>query len=78
MTDHDPGDEDRTEAPPHVHSWTPIPLVVARYECSCGATGRRERSGQIVAQKTDRRRTDVDARGLTRDGGRVPPRQGRA
>lgn len=62
----------------HVHSWTPIQGVMARYECSCGATGRRERSGQIVAQKTDRRRTDVDARGLTRDGGRVPPRMGRA
>lgn len=32
----------------HVHSWTPIPLVVARYECSCGATGRRDKSGAIV------------------------------
>lgn len=46
----------------HVHSWTPIPLAVARYECECGATGRRERSGQIVAQKTDRRRKECDAK----------------
>lgn len=78
MTDHDPGDEDRGEAPPHIHSWTPIPLVVARYECSCGVTGRREKTGQIVAQKTDRRHAEIEVRGLTRDGGRVPPRTGRA
>lgn len=46
----------------HVHSWTPIPLATARYECECGATGRRERSGQIVVQKTDRRRKEYDAK----------------
>jgi len=62
----------------HVHSWTPIALAVARYECECGATGRRERSGQIVAQKTDWRRKDVDARAITYIGGQVPRRTGRA
>lgn len=45
----------------HIHSWTPIPLVVARYECSCGATGRRAKSGEIIAQKTDRRRKSWEA-----------------
>ncbi len=62
----------------HTHSWEPIPLVVARYECSCGATGRRDKSGAIVEQKTDRRRRDFDARAITVTGGQVPRRTGRA
>lgn len=45
----------------HVHTWTPIPLVAARYECPCGATGRRDKNGAIVAQKTDRQRKSWDA-----------------
>lgn len=45
----------------HVHTWTPIPLATARYECECGATGRRTKSGDIVPQKTDRRRTQWEA-----------------
>lgn len=44
----------------HVHSWTPIPLATARYECECGATGRRK-GGAIVEQKTDRRRKSWEA-----------------
>jgi hypothetical protein len=63
----------------HVHSWTPIPLAVARYECSCGATGRRDKSGAIVEQKTDRRRIETTRRPITfGGGGRIPPRTGRA
>ena len=45
----------------HLHTWTPIPLATARYECPCGATGRRDKSGAIVEQKTDRRRKSCDA-----------------
>jgi hypothetical protein len=45
----------------HIHTWAPIPLATARYECPCGATGRREKSGAIVEQKTDRRRKSRDA-----------------
>lgn len=29
----------------HVHSWLPIPGEMAKYECSCGATGNRSLSG---------------------------------
>ena len=47
---------------PHVHVWTPIPLAIARYECECGSTGRRDKSGSIVEQKTDRRRKSWDAK----------------
>jgi hypothetical protein len=66
----------KEEASAHVHSWTPIPLATARYECSCGATGRREKSGEIVAQKADRRRTETSRRPLTWAGGRIAPKTG--
>lgn len=45
----------------HVHNWTPIPLATARYVCECGSTGRRDKSGAIVAQKTDRRHKSWEA-----------------
>lgn len=45
----------------HLHTWAPIPLATARYQCECGATGRRTKSGAIVAQKTDRRRKRWEA-----------------
>lgn len=57
----------------HVHTWTPIPLAFARYECTCGATGYRK-GATIVEHKTkSERRTDVTARGSRKPiaGGRI-------
>jgi hypothetical protein len=58
----------------HVHTWAPIPLLFARYECSCGATGYRGRSGCIVEHKAKLGRiADVTVKGRTTgDGGAVP------
>lgn len=39
----------------HSHTWTPIPLEFARYECPCGATGYRK-GAAIVEHKTMLRR----------------------
>lgn len=57
----------------HVHTWTPIQLAFARYECACGATGYRGR-GEIVEHKTKlERRTNVTARSSRKPiaGGRI-------
>lgn len=46
------------------HDWAPMHGECARYEClACGATGRRVRSGVILADARPRRaRPDVTAR----------------
>lgn len=59
----------------HEHTWTPIPMAAGRYECPCGATGRRERAG-IVAQKTNRRGKGNFIRPQTTWGGRIAPKTG--
>ena len=37
----------------HAHDWRPVEGAAARYQCPCGAWGRRStsRGGAIVAQK---------------------------
>lgn len=36
----------------HEHGWLPIDGQCGRYACGCGATGYRNRTGQVVEHKT--------------------------
>ncbi len=57
----------------HAHTWTPIPLEFARYECPCGATGYRK-GAAIVEHKTKLARpAEVTAKGRGLGDGAVPP-----
>lgn len=66
--------------PAHDHTWSPIPLQMARYVCACGAQGYKKLDGIIRAVKPkSRRKIDRDRLGYVYTqhpassiGGRLP------
>ncbi len=55
----------------HEHIWTPLEGEMRKYVCvvaidgvNCGATGYKNKTGQIVPHKEPRKRREVSARGL--------------